>query len=34
MSRFDKLELTEHDRMVYISSTRHDWAAIRSLVVS
>lgn len=32
--RFDKLELTEHDRMVYISSTRHDWAAIRSLVVS
>jgi voltage-gated potassium channel len=32
--RFDNLELTENDRLVYISSTRHDWQAIRSFLSS
>ena len=32
--RFDNLALTENDRLVYISSTRHDWQAIRSLLSS
>ena len=32
--RFDNLDLIENDRLVYISSTRHDWQAIRSLLGS
>jgi voltage-gated potassium channel len=32
--RFGTLDLTEDDRLVYISSTRHDWQAIRSLLSS
>lgn len=32
--KFDNLDLTENDRLVYISSTRHDWQAIRSLLSS
>lgn len=32
--RFDDLDLTENDRLVYISSERHDWQAIRSLLGS
>ena len=30
--RFESLDLAEDDRLVYISSTRHDWAAIRSML--
>ena len=32
--RFDNLDLAENDRLVYISSTRHDWQAIRLLLGS
>ena len=32
--RFDNLDLTENDSLVYISSTRHDWQAIRSFLSS
>ena len=27
--RFENLDLTENDRLVYISSSPHDWQAIR-----
>ena len=30
--RFDGLDVIENDRLVYISSARHDWQAIRSLL--
>ena len=32
--RFDNLDLAENDRLVYISSMRHDWHAMRSLLSS
>ena len=32
--RFDNLDLTENDRLVYISSTRLDWEVIRSFLNS